>query len=284
VGETAVSESHSETNEGLDDLLQGINNIENLAWWATIFVNVVCGILVAVFAWLQFRNYSIAQLIEKTEPEAFLRCIMLGFYLCWVFGPNFDVKVQKRVYVKDPLRGELTSVGLLLLVVFSLSAIFMLWATSNERTFFAALSLFIVLNVVGYFFIYHRMRPAAEASGHLFYSTGNLFRFAELMLVTEYMFGRWQRYRFLFMVIAVSILDVLCFSVPLRNYISGTIHQIVPLEQATLASLLPDLGLLVFLLVSEGWIWTQRLKVSVALKTITMLSHKYVLSLPAQAE
>jgi len=278
-----MSDPQPERNENLDDLLQGITNIENLAWWATVFVNVVCGILAAIFAWLQFRNYAIAQLIEKTEPEAFLRCIMFGFYLCWVFGPNFDVKVQKLVYVKDPHGGKLTSVGLLLLVLFSLSAIFMLWATSNEKTFFIALTLFIILNLAGYFFIYHRMRHAAEASGYLFYSNRKFFRFAQLVLVTEYMFGTWQRYRFLFMVISICVLDALCFSAPLRSYVSNLVHQIVPIEEVTISSLLPDLGLLFFLIVSEGWIWTQRLKVSVALKTIETLSLKYKLSLPSSA-
>lgn len=235
-----MSDPNPERNENLDDLLQGMNNIENLAWWATIFVNVVCGILAAIFAWLQFRNYSIAQLIEKTEPEAFLRCIMFGFYLCWVFGPNFDVKVQKQVYVKDPHGGALTSIGLLLLVLFSLSAIFMLWATSDEKTFFVALTLFVILNLAGYFFIFHRMRRAAEASGHLFYSNGNFFRFAELVLVTEYMFGTWQRYRFLFMVISICILDALCFSTSLRSRVSASIHLIVPIQEVTIFSLLPD--------------------------------------------
>lgn len=274
-----MSDHEPDRNENLDDLLKGMSSIENLAWWATIFVNVVCGILVAVFAWLQFRNYGIAQLIEKTEPEAFLRCIMFGFYLCWVFGPNFDVRVQKLVYVKDPHGGELTSVGILLLVLFSLSAIFMLWATSSEKTFFVALTIFIILNLAGYFFIFHRMRLAAKASGHLFYSTGNFFRFAQLILVTEYMFGTWQRYRFLFMVISICILDALCFITSLRSNISNLIHQIIPIEETTISSLLPDLGLLLFLIISEGWIWTQRLRVSVAIKTIEELSKNYKLSL-----
>jgi hypothetical protein len=276
-----MTDPQSERSENLEDLLKGIGSIENLSWWATIFVNTVCGILAAVFAWLQFRNYGIAQLIEKTEPEAFLRCIMFGFYLCWVFGPNFDVKVQKLVYVKDPHGGALTSTGLILLILFSLSAIFMLWATSNEKTFFIALTLFIILNLAGYFFIYHRMRPAAKASGQLFYSGGNFFRFAQLVYVTEYMFGTWQRYRFLFLVVSIFLLDLLCFLTPVRTYVSALIHQIIPIEQTTISALLPDVGLLLFLIVSEGWIWTQRLKVSVALKTIEELSKKYHLSLPS---
>jgi hypothetical protein len=274
-----MSDPPSEGNENLEDLLKGIGSIENLSWWATRFVNTVCAILAAVFAWLQFRDYGIAQLIEKTEPEVFLRCIMFGFYLCWVFGPNFDVKVQKLVYVKDPHGGELTSTGLLLLVLFSLSAIFMLWATSDEKTFFVALTLFIILNLAGYFFIYHRMRPAAKASGQLFYDSRNFFRFAQLVLVTEYMFGTWQRYRFLFMVISIFVLDLLCFFKPLRIYISALIHQVIPVQETTISALLPDVGLLFFLIVSEGWIWTQRLKVSISIKMIEELSKKYHLSL-----
>jgi len=159
----------------------------------------------------------------------------------------------------------------------------MLWATSDEKTFYVALTLFIILNVAGYFFIYHRMRTAAEASGDLFYANRNFFRFAQLVLVTEYMFGTWQRQRFLFMIIFICFLDAVCFLTPFRMYISNLIHQIIPIDALIISSLLPDLGLLIFLIAAEGWIWTQRLKVSVALKTIETLSHKYKLTLPSSA-
>src|SRR5689334_10613027 len=88
--------------DGVDELMEGMAHIETLSWWATSSMKVVYALLVALFAWLQFSNYEITQIIEKTEPEAFLRCIMFGFYLSWVFGPNFDLKVQKIAFVKDP--------------------------------------------------------------------------------------------------------------------------------------------------------------------------------------
>jgi hypothetical protein len=274
-----MTDLRPEMKENLDDLIQGMDHIENLAWWATTFVKVVSGILVLIFAWLQFRSYEITQLIEKTEPEAFLRCIMFGYYLSWAFGPNFDVKIQKAAYVKDPQGGVITSAGFVLLILISLSAILMLWATQNEKTFFVALTGFIILNVAGHFFIFHRMRSVADSSGKLFYDNKRFFRFAKVVLVTEFMFGSWQRHRFLFMVVSVAFLDALCFLPPLRNFVSGLVHQLVPIDQNTVSSLLPDFGLMCFFIASEGWIWTQRLKISVAVATIDTLRRKYRLSL-----
>jgi hypothetical protein len=274
-----VSEHDSDRKkDGVDEIMDGMANIENLAWWATSVMKIVYTILVAAFAWLQFRNYELTQIIQKTEPEAFLRCIMFGFYLSWVFGPSFDLKVQKIAFVKDPLGGAITSTGITLLILISLSAILMLWATQNERTFFAALSVFVALNIIGYFFIFHRMRSVAEESGKLFVRRGLLFRYMQVLLVTEFMFGPWQRRRFVFMVVSIAVLDCLCFVTPLRTFIAGSISQFVPIDQSTISSLMPDIGLLCFFTASEGWIWAERLKVSASLKTIDRLSRTYRLA------
>jgi len=65
----------------------------------------------------------------------------------------------------------------------------------------------------------------------------------------------------------------------LRAFVSGLVRQFVPIDQNTISSLLPDFGLMCFFIASEGWIWTQRLKISVAIETIERLSRKYKLSL-----
>jgi len=56
----------------------------------------------------------------------------------------------------------------------------------------------MILNIVGYFFIFHRMHPPAKESATLFLEKENYFRFLQLMVVTRYMLGPWQRFRFLF--------------------------------------------------------------------------------------
>jgi hypothetical protein len=267
-------------DDDVGEVLDGIDHIEKLAWWATIFVNVVCGFLALFFGYLQFRNYQFARVIEYAEPEILLKITMCAFYLCWVFGPKFDIKVQKLVYVKDPHRGELALMGFFLLITFSITATFMLWAIDNEKAFFISLTAFMGLNIVSYFYIFHRMHPAADASGHLFFEKQNYFRFLQLMAVTEYMFGTWQRYRFLFIAVGVCILDAIFFSDSLKSQISEVIHQIIPdVKVQTVTPLLPDFALLLFLVISEGWIWTRRLSVKISLSTIEEINKQFRLQL-----
>jgi len=158
----------------------------------------------------------------------------------------------------------------------------MLWAIDNEKAFFIALTIFMGLNIVSYFFIFHRMHPAARESSRLFLETQNYFRFLQLMAVTRYMFGTWQRYRFLFIAIGACILDAICFSDSLKNQISETIHQIFSdTKVQTVFHLLPDLALLLFLIISEGWIWTQRLIVKISLSTTEKINKQFKLQLRA---
>ena len=176
-----MTEFRPADDDDVGGVLDGIDHIEKLAWWATTFVNVVCAVLALLFGYLQFRNYQFARVIEYAQPEFLLKFTMFAFYLGWVFGPKFDIKVQKLVYVKDPHRGELTLIGFFLLITFSITAIFMLWVIDNEKIFFIALTVSMGLNIVSYFFIFHRMRPAAKVSGRLFFETQNYFRFLQLM-------------------------------------------------------------------------------------------------------
>jgi hypothetical protein len=274
-----MSDLLPKADESIDELMQSVGHIETLAWWPTFFVKVVSGILIVMFTWLQFRSYNITQLIEKAEPETFLRVIVVGFFFSWVLGPNFDIRIQKAAYTNDPDRGAITRTGLALLVIFSLSATLMLWATLNEKMFFVTLTGFIILNFIGYGFIYLRVSSIVRLSEIRLREDKSIFRLAKLNFVKKFMFGPWQVYRFIFMAVSMTLLDTLCFITPWRSVVSGMINQLLPISQNTISSLLPDLGLMCFLIASEGWIWTERLKVSVALETIDSLSHDFKLSL-----
>jgi len=262
--------------DDVGEVLDGIDHIEKLAWWATKFVNSVCAILALFFTWLQLKNYQIAQVIEYAKPEFLLKLTMIGFYTSWLFGSTFDIKIQKSVYVKDPYRGKLGSIGFSLLILFSISAIVLLWASDNEQNFFIALSAFMALNIVSYIYVFRRMHPAASESEQLFYKKKDFRRLLQIKVVTHYMFGKWQRYRFLFVALGICLLNAIYFSTWIRTNVGETIHRIVPsVEASPVATLLPGIALLVFLAISEGWIWTQRLTVKISLGTIAKISEQY---------
>ena len=104
----------------------------------------------------------------------------------------------------------------------------------------------MILNIVSYAYVFYRMHPAASESEQLFYKKKDFRRLLQIKVVTDYMFGKWQRYRFLFVVLGICLLDTIYFSSGLRNDVGETIHRIVPSVEATpVATLLPDIALLV---------------------------------------
>jgi hypothetical protein len=231
----------------------------------------MCGLLVLLFAWLKIKSIQIAQIFEHAEPALLLKISVIAFYISWTFGPDFDIKVQKLVYVTDPHGGKLAPSAYLLVLAFSVNAAFMIWASDKyQGLFFVALNAFIVINIAGYAVTYRRMEPAAKASRKLFLENKDYFGFLQLSVVKEYIFGKWQLYRFIFVVFGVCLLDAIYFSSQLKILIAEAIYTIFPeLSLQAASQLLPVVALFFFFLVSEGWIWIKRLIVEVSLRRVT---------------
>jgi hypothetical protein len=271
-----VSSNLSHAERGKIDDLEGIAQIERLAWWPRFFTNIVCALLALFFTWLQIKEYEIAQIVEYAKPDLIFKFALVMYYFCWLFGPAFDLKIQQTVYIRDPAQGEVKPLAFLLLVLFSGSAFFLMWASNNEKTFSLALAIFFTLNVLGYAYIVRRTKPAVAESSKLYLERANYYRFEQLLAVTRYMFGRWQRIRFAVLGVIVTGIDAICLSDAARLWLSGHVHSIysdIPVD--ALSNLLPDLSLLFFVCVSEGWIWAERLRVRNSVMFIDDLRRKY---------
>ena len=79
--------------------------------------------------------------------------------------------------MKDPYQGELTLTGFFLLVVFSISAVFMIWAHDNENIFFIALTAFYDFEHCWIFFYFSQNASASQGVGDSFFGKRKLFSF-----------------------------------------------------------------------------------------------------------
>jgi hypothetical protein len=261
-----------------EDIVE-IRRIQGLGRTVRWFIWIIGALLAVFFGWLQFRNFPVRSIFERAEPDFLLRLTLALYYTCWIFGSTFDTNIQTTVYLRDPNQGLLPRTAYVLLIGFGVVAAILLWASESERYFAGVLTGFIVFNILGFIYILSVVRPMINVSRERYALTNDLFGIEQLNLVARYMTGRWQFWRFVVMILMIAGIDTLIFSDEIHAAAAGWIANLLPpLTVETISRLIPSLSFLVFVLVAEGWIFTQRLKVRTALVVIDELSDKYDLT------
>ncbi len=218
-----------------------------------------------------------ASLFERAEPDLLLKLTLALYYSCWVFGSTFDTNLQMSVYVRDPNRGLFPKFAYALLIGFGAAAAILLWASKEEAYFAFVLTGFVAFNILGFFYILRYVKPIMAASKEQYEIKRDYFGLEQLDLVITYMSGRWQSLRFTVMVLLAIAMNVIVFSDSARGLVASLVAAIAPPVNAqTIDRLIPSLSFLVFVLVAEGWIWAQRLRVRTAIDLVEGLAAKYI--------
>jgi hypothetical protein len=140
------------------------------------------------------------------------------------------------------------------------------------------LSAFVVINIALWRYVLFRVKPIIHESRKLCKEGDRYFEVERLEVTEEYISGKWQRNRFIVMLIIVVLADLVCFAIPVREMLSSGAEFIFPsLSASSLAPILPDLSILLYVVVAEGWIWVKRLVTRTSLHVIEALNDKYVL-------
>jgi hypothetical protein len=251
--------------------VQGIGRTVRRAIW------LIGGVLALIFSWIQLRDIPVASLIEKTEPDLLLRFTLALYYSCWVFGTTFDTNLQSSVYVRDPNRGLIPKFAYVLLIGFGVVAALLMWASKSEAYFAIVLTFFVACNIGGFCYVLSYVRPIMAASKEQYELKRDYFGLEQLDLVIVYMSGRWQWLRFIAMVVMAIAMNVIVFSDSARALVARLLATIAPPASAeSIDRLIPSLSFLIFVLVAEGWIWAQRLRVRTTIDLVEILAAKYI--------
>lgn len=251
--------------------VQGIGRIVQRAIW------LIGAALALIFGWLQFRDIPVASLFDRAEPDLLLKLTLALYYSCWVFGSTFDTNLQMSVYVRDPNRGLFPKHAYALLIGFGAAAAVLLWASKEEVFFAVVLTGFVAFNILGFFYILRYVKPIMAASKEQYEIKQDYFGLEQLDLVITYMSGQWQWLRFIVMVLLAIAMNVIVFSDSARGLIAHLLATIAPPANVqTINRLIPSLSFLVFVLVAEGWIWAQRIRVRTAIDLVEGLATRYV--------
>lgn len=258
------------------DPLQGFEDEVAPLWkWAIRVIGIFATVLGALFAWVQLREIPVPA-IDSAEPTYIRRILLAIYYACWVAGTTLDVNIQKDVYRRDPLHGNVPQQATLAVVGLFAVAVFLLWASSSDERISLALIPFLVVNIIAWRILVQRVSPIIAATSSAYLQANELYRFEQLNIVKGYLLGKWQWARFSLMGLIVLATNVLCFSTSARIYTSGALHELLPNNSAqAIANVLPVAGLALFVAAAEMWIWIRRGRNIVALNTIAGLARKY---------
>jgi hypothetical protein len=245
--------------------------------WALRAIGVMATVLAALFAWVQLREIPLPP-IESVEPTYVRRIVLAIYYACWVAGSTVDANIQKEVYRRDPVQGKIPREALLAVVGLFVVAVLLLWASDSDQSVSLALVPFLIVNVVGWRVLVRRVSPIITATAQAYEQAEHYHRLEQLGVVDRYMRGRWQWLRFGVLALLVAGTNVMAFSPPVRAWVASYVGAFFPASTSNaIAGLLPVAALVLFVLVSEGWIWVLRLRNAVALRTIADLATRYSL-------
>ena len=254
--------------------------IGGLATLARKFIAIVSGSILLLFAWIQIKDVQVGETLQKMSPELLIKTSLIIYYAGWVGGTNFDTNYQQRAYLVDPKRGHVTMEAFILVTIFGGAALALLWVRSDEKLFAILLGVFTISNIMGWRYIVRRVRPIIVASRSKFIELGDYFGLEQLNIVDTYMTGRWQRHKFIAILVMVVLTCIVTFSDDVRFLLGKLVNSSVPdISVETMAKLLPGLCLLIFVLAAEGWIWAKRLGVWSACLVIAKLEERYDLKL-----
>lgn len=242
-------------------------------------IRAVSFILPLLYAWLSFKNLSLPEIIrtisDATALDVLWKTILLLYYTAWVFGASTDVNFQEDVSLIAPNEGAPGFGVLSLFVVFLIVAAMLLYSP-NYELFVAFLTIFFATNVIGYTYIVRSFsKPMFDASRTLYQKDNDHFGLEKLEAVEHYQIGPWQAWRFV--VGFVMICGMIAIAV--RTHIP---HAPMRFIDEVPIQLTQSIGMFIFVVVMEVWIWTMRVKTIATLSVLDRLQSRYVLEVPEQ--
>ena len=255
------------------------DNIDRVAAEGLSYISIAAAILGFFFTWLQFRDIPIAELVQKTNGQYVQRVLLVIYYFCWIAGTTFDIHMQKSVYLVDPHGKNKHFSSVLTVVILVVVAAALLATKDNPFWFSAALSMFFTVNIAAWIHIQQRVLPLIQSSRRKYNEYADFIGLEKLLVVADYIVGKWQWYRFAAIGLVLLCLDAVALSKGLSADAAYLLNLAAPaLPEQFIETILPQLFFSTFIVIAEGWIWWKRLFVRLSLNAFEHIGNGYALS------
>ena len=253
--------------------------LERLSRLVVRLIQIVAVGLALSFGYLEWQNTPIDRLVRVFGPDSPTKFGLFLFFTAWIYGATQDTEIQKHGYRLDPGEGSLglREIGGVFGFLFFFSIIFLF----HEQLviFQILLTIFILVDVVSRRLVLIRAGPIIERTFEYYSKLPDNRCVAKLAIVVDYMNGRWQKRRYIALMILCLLqiaLAVLVRSGVLAQSVSGMTFNGAAGD--LLVAYIPGVMFVGFVLISETWMNVYRLRAVSDMKTIDYLHHYFSLN------
>jgi hypothetical protein len=252
------------------------SRVESISREGTIYIQLVAGLLAAIFTWLQLSEVPFGVVITNVQHQYVQQLAIVLYYLCWLGGSTFDVSIQRRVYVHAPLETSSRTASVLLVVLFCFVTVMLLWVKDDFQQFAIALTIFVLVNILGWRHIVGRVRPIIRASQAEYEKSNDYAGLERLNSVVSYISGRWQVRRFAVMLAMLFVINLIAFVSAVPRALGDALSAVfLSVSSEVFAQLLPSVSFAIFVVVAEMWVWQRRFTVWMNVNALDSLDEKY---------
>jgi hypothetical protein len=255
--------------------------IDKIGKFADTAIWVVTGLIALVFVGVSIKDIPFGQAITNADPQHLQDLLLSVYMLCWALGTKQDASVQKSVYVHDPHGGRVRVGSLLAVVVIAAIAVTLLLVRRNDLYFAIALSVFTAVDIATWLYLRYRfLPPIIDATRDKYKHGRDYFGLVKLKYVEQLITGNWKWYREAFLVAIVLLMILNAAFLSVSSALASLAQKLLAglsfaVDGGKLASLAPDMLLLLFVAVSEGWMWFFRLKAYWTVSVVSDLEKEY---------
>jgi hypothetical protein len=250
-------------------------NVVRLRRRAYLAITIASIILPILFTYLSFRSVPLndvaRSLSDVTAALLLWKLILATYFLLWVAGTRTDASDQELVYREVPNEGKIGTSAYAVIIGICIFGAVLLWSP-NFEFFVGALSLIWLFNIFAWQYLVRTIvRPSIDRSSKSAQEVNDLIGEEELGVVGWYLCGAWQWYRFTLGILIISALWGLV-------YIKRYNLAVLGLPGLLSWELIQALGMIVFVLCTEVWIWSERARMKLSLGLLEGFRDRYVLS------
>lgn len=261
----------------LDTHLAHKSDVDELFDKAILFVKIVGAIFASAFIWIQLSQIPVFSIFRMLDGQSLIHIALIIYYNCWIFAQPIEIRMARSVYVADKHRGRIPPpLYLAIPLLLGVGAI-LFWAQRDERYLAAALGVFFLVDVY-FWFTMSRATSSFESASAKVYRRHHLHGRLEQLryYVRNYLRGGWQRWRFTTIGLILLVILIVVFAPSVKHSVSVFLASLVPAFSAErISDLLPGTLFLVYVVTTEAWIWTVRLRTRRKIIHIDELAAKF---------
>ena len=233
-------------------------------------VKIVAVLLPLLIAGLSLRDLTLESVVEvlTKSNEVIWRVAIILYFVSLVLGANSDIDDQVKVFRVAAVDSKLPVPAYLLIGGLALAGAVLAYSQTFE-TFAVALAVFWTIFAIGWKYMVSAITNPMIAAARDVYSARNDYAGLEKTLVVEdFITGTWQISRYA----AGGLFALVMLGLAAARYTNAA--PLTVLGNINWDSV-KSLGMLVFVVAMEAWIWAKRIKMKALLMGLDRLSDRY---------